>query len=310
MKSRWILATVVALVGLAAYVGNVLATPATTPPGFVGKTLAMATFGEIDSHDPVRADLAGDDQDEGAVRPLRPAEHMGSDPAPAARDGLGCTPSTGWHTHPGPSLVIVTQGTVTEYDGDDPNCGGRARSARRAAGRLLGQEGAALCVARGLRVRRAHARTSDAQARAAAARHLSLRGYAGAQCADHVGRSHHRGRGELPELDGRRSPARAGIPAAARRHRSEDGAAGRRSSPGTCRASRRSRRRHRGAARKPENRVHACRRSRSASGSPISIASTGRPTRRASCPRSPSATSSSTSPRSRRTCCRISPSAR
>ena len=50
MKSRWILATVFVLVGLAAYVGNVLATPATTPPGFVGKTLAMATFGEIDSH--------------------------------------------------------------------------------------------------------------------------------------------------------------------------------------------------------------------------------------------------------------------
>ena len=49
-KSRWILATVVALVGLAAYVGNVLATPATPAPGFVGKTLAMATFGQIDSH--------------------------------------------------------------------------------------------------------------------------------------------------------------------------------------------------------------------------------------------------------------------
>ena len=27
---------------------------------------------------------------------------------------MGASPSTGWHTHPGPSLVIVTQGTVTE----------------------------------------------------------------------------------------------------------------------------------------------------------------------------------------------------
>jgi hypothetical protein len=27
-----------------------------------------------------------------------------------------------WHTHPGPSLVIVTQGTVTAYEGDDPSC--------------------------------------------------------------------------------------------------------------------------------------------------------------------------------------------
>jgi quercetin dioxygenase-like cupin family protein len=30
--------------------------------------------------------------------------------------------STGWHTHPGPTLVTITAGTVTEYDGDDPSC--------------------------------------------------------------------------------------------------------------------------------------------------------------------------------------------
>jgi quercetin dioxygenase-like cupin family protein len=30
--------------------------------------------------------------------------------------------STGWHTHPGASLIIVTQGTVTAYEGDDPSC--------------------------------------------------------------------------------------------------------------------------------------------------------------------------------------------
>jgi len=30
--------------------------------------------------------------------------------------------TTGWHTHPGPSLVIVTQGTLTVYEGDDPSC--------------------------------------------------------------------------------------------------------------------------------------------------------------------------------------------
>lgn len=28
----------------------------------------------------------------------------------------------GWHSHPGPSLVIVKAGTATEYHGDDPNC--------------------------------------------------------------------------------------------------------------------------------------------------------------------------------------------
>ena len=29
---------------------------------------------------------------------------------------------TGWHTHPGPSLVTVTAGTITAYEADDPTC--------------------------------------------------------------------------------------------------------------------------------------------------------------------------------------------
>jgi hypothetical protein len=29
---------------------------------------------------------------------------------------------TGWHTHLGPSLIIVVQGTLTVYKGDDPTC--------------------------------------------------------------------------------------------------------------------------------------------------------------------------------------------
>lgn len=30
--------------------------------------------------------------------------------------------STGWHTHPGHSLIVVTAGKVTVYEGDDPEC--------------------------------------------------------------------------------------------------------------------------------------------------------------------------------------------
>lgn len=29
---------------------------------------------------------------------------------------------TGWHSHPGPALVVIKSGTFTLYDGDDPNC--------------------------------------------------------------------------------------------------------------------------------------------------------------------------------------------
>jgi quercetin dioxygenase-like cupin family protein len=30
--------------------------------------------------------------------------------------------STGWHSHPGQSLIIVTAGTLTNYEGHDPAC--------------------------------------------------------------------------------------------------------------------------------------------------------------------------------------------
>lgn len=30
--------------------------------------------------------------------------------------------SFGWHSHPGPSLIIVKSGTITFYRGDDPTC--------------------------------------------------------------------------------------------------------------------------------------------------------------------------------------------
>ncbi len=31
---------------------------------------------------------------------------------------------TGWHSHPGPAIVVVAQGTFTYYDGEDPTCTG------------------------------------------------------------------------------------------------------------------------------------------------------------------------------------------
>jgi quercetin dioxygenase-like cupin family protein len=39
-------------------------------------------------------------------------------------DGLRLDPggTTGWHSHPGPALVVVKDGTITLYDGDDRRC--------------------------------------------------------------------------------------------------------------------------------------------------------------------------------------------
>ena len=30
--------------------------------------------------------------------------------------------TSGWHSHPGHSLILVMTGTVTAYEGDDPTC--------------------------------------------------------------------------------------------------------------------------------------------------------------------------------------------
>jgi hypothetical protein len=32
--------------------------------------------------------------------------------------------STGWHSHPGPSVIFVASGSVTNYDSDAPGCAG------------------------------------------------------------------------------------------------------------------------------------------------------------------------------------------
>src|SRR5919108_4099195 len=39
----------------------------------------------------------------------------------------------GWHSHPGPSLVIVTKGASTFYRGDDPTCTGEVHQAGTAS---------------------------------------------------------------------------------------------------------------------------------------------------------------------------------
>ncbi len=113
MKRKTILALVLALVGVAVYAGNVLATQS---QGFTSTTLAKATFGEIDSH--VVAEPGWQEKIKTHGDSDLYVQQNTWDPGACG----GCIPSSGWHTHPGPSLVIVTQGTVTEYDGDDPTC--------------------------------------------------------------------------------------------------------------------------------------------------------------------------------------------
>ena len=126
MKSKLILTLLVAVAALAAYAGNVLATPSTTP-GFSGTTLAKATFGDLDikAHT-IPADVWNAQLKTKGDSDLYVQQNTW-DPSLCG----GCIPSSGWHTHPGPSLVIVTQGTVTAYEGDDPTCTPHVYSADR-----------------------------------------------------------------------------------------------------------------------------------------------------------------------------------
>ncbi len=116
MKSRWILLVALAAIGAAAFGGKVLATPPTTP-GFSGTTLAKATIAalHIKAHAKPghwKVDLKTKEDSDLYV------QQNTWDPSLCG----GCVPGTGWHTHPGPSIIVVTQGTVTAYEGDDPNC--------------------------------------------------------------------------------------------------------------------------------------------------------------------------------------------
>jgi quercetin dioxygenase-like cupin family protein len=45
---------------------------------------------------------------------------------------IGPGGQTGWHSHPGPAVVLVKAGTLTFYSGDDPGCLARSYSAGQA----------------------------------------------------------------------------------------------------------------------------------------------------------------------------------
>jgi hypothetical protein len=114
VKSKWLWALVLAALALAVYAGTVLATP---PQGFTGTTLARATYSDIYSH--IHTTPASWDE---LIKTKGDSDLYVQQNTWDPASCNGCIPTTGWHTHPGPSFVIVTQGSITVYDGDDPTC--------------------------------------------------------------------------------------------------------------------------------------------------------------------------------------------
>lgn len=115
LMSRALL-TAVAL-GAAAYGGNLLATPSS---GFSGTTIAKGRFGNIDVSNYLVREPEGSKRRKDlwlSLQRTRGASDLYVQDNVWAPGG-----STGWHTHPGHSLIIVTAGTVTVYEGDDKSC--------------------------------------------------------------------------------------------------------------------------------------------------------------------------------------------
>jgi hypothetical protein len=102
------------------YSAHVWATPAT---GFKATTIATGTFGEIDafnqsSKNELPAGFDGDVWLSLQKTKGRSDLYVQSNVWPAINPTTGAVASTGWHTHPGDSLIIVTSGSITDYMAD------------------------------------------------------------------------------------------------------------------------------------------------------------------------------------------------
>ena len=102
-------AAVAVVAGVVAF--GITATAVATPPsGFSGTTISVGRFDEIDvkTKEQLPHQVKIKTQGESDVYVVQNTVQSGG--------------HSGWHTHPGPSLITVVQGTATLYDADDPTC--------------------------------------------------------------------------------------------------------------------------------------------------------------------------------------------
>ena len=122
-KLTWALVFSAAIVVAAIfYAGKVWATMP-NPPAFKATTIATGTFSDIDvfnhsSKDELPAGFRGDVW-LSMQKTKGPSDlYVQSNAWQPVNPLTGVIASTGWHTHPGHSLIIVTAGTLTEYEDD------------------------------------------------------------------------------------------------------------------------------------------------------------------------------------------------
>jgi quercetin dioxygenase-like cupin family protein len=123
MKSKWVCALLVAVLATGVYAANVLATPQSdvSPPPPAPKTTILATSVVGELHLKARTIPANEWQLRLGTRGLSDAYVVDNTFAPGA--------TTGWHSHPGPSLIFVRSGSVTNHSSDEPGCAGQTYKA-------------------------------------------------------------------------------------------------------------------------------------------------------------------------------------
>ena len=92
---------------------------ATTAEGYKSIVLAVGRFGEIDVSNFRSRSLKAEENEEFWQSLQRT---KGSSNVYVQSNVWAPGGSTGWHSHPGHTLIIVTAGTVTDYEGHDPGC--------------------------------------------------------------------------------------------------------------------------------------------------------------------------------------------
>jgi mannose-6-phosphate isomerase-like protein (cupin superfamily) len=106
MRSRLVLTSFVVVVAITVYASTVLATP---PSAVTPTVFGIGKFGSFDTKGRIGAWSAKMN-----IKGASDLHVLSNTIAPGG--------SFGWHSHPGPSFVIVKSGTATVYMGADPRC--------------------------------------------------------------------------------------------------------------------------------------------------------------------------------------------
>ena len=122
MKLTLVSATALALLAVAALV--ILPARATPQVGVSSVTIAHGTFDEIDVFAKTDIDPGNPSAYWKAMINTKGASHLYVLQNTVVPGG-----SFGWHSHTGPSLIIVMSGVATEYEGNDPSCTPRVHPA-------------------------------------------------------------------------------------------------------------------------------------------------------------------------------------